>query len=334
VDVGDRVDIGTPLADIARPDFDDRLRQIEARIATLTERRQSLTGFAERGALLSESSLNKQRALIEAQTRAALERKHVAAARLGVQRELLKDGLVTQSSVLTTQQELTVHELELESLNARLAQLDVQNLDFIRAQDQERANLAIGIDEAGRERESLVLSRNLAVQVTSPFRGRVIEVKVGPGSLLTPGTPVLALERTEASAGAFEAIVYVASAEGKRITVGLSAEIMPATVKREEFGFIRGSVRFASEYPVSLAAAQHRLQNDTLVRILAGSTQAPLEMRIVLERGNTPSGFAWSTRNGPREPVLPGTLCKTEIVVERQRPITLFIPALKSVLGW
>jgi HlyD family secretion protein len=333
VDVGDVVEAGAPLADIARPDFEDRLRQLDARIATLTERRRSVADFAQRGATLAETALAKQRALLAAQVNAARDRQRVSTERLRVQRELRQDGLVTQSSVLATQQEVTVHELELESLQARLAQLEVQSLDAQRAHDQERASPTIALEEAIRERESLLLSRDLAIQVSSPFRGRVIEVKVGLGSLLSPGMPVIALERLAASAGAVEAIVYVASAEGKRITVGRPAEIMPATVKREEYGFIHGSVRFVSEYPVSLAAAQHRLQNDTLVRMLAGSTPAPLEMRIVLQRGSTPSGFAWSTRQGPPDPVLPGTLCRTEVIVDRQRPITLFIPALKPVLG-
>jgi HlyD family secretion protein len=334
VDVGDFVAAGAPLVDVARPDFDDRLRQLDARIASLQERRTSLAGFAERSALLAESALGQQRQLLSAQIRAAGDRRRGTAERLRVQRELLQDGLVTQSAVLATQQEVTAHELEIESLNAQLTQLDVRQLEFARTQDQERTNATIALEEATRERTSLLLSRDLAVQVTSPFRGRIIEVKVGAGTLLSPGMPVVALERSDLGpdAGAVEAIVYVPSAAGKRIAAGMAAEVMPATVKREEAGFIRGRVRFVSEYPVSLAAAQNRLQNDALVNLLAGGAQAPLEMRVVLEPAATPSGFAWSTRNGPPDPVLPGTLCRTEIVLERRRPITLFLPALQSRL--
>jgi HlyD family secretion protein len=55
-------------------------------------------------------------------------------------------------------------------------------------------------------------------------------------------------------------------------------------------------------------------------------------VRATLLPGDTPSGFKWSSENGPPFKVRTGTLGIAEIVVFRQAPITLVIPFLRKSL--
>lgn len=331
VDVGTRVEAGTPLLEVSRPDFEERLRLLDSRIAALRERKATSLGFVDRGRELSSAAFARQKTLLESQRSALRERIRVAQERVRVQEELLAQGLATRSAVLSARQEATALELELEATAARLQDIASDSLQADKTRDQERASVTYALDEALREREALTDSRNHAIRVVSPVAGRVIEVKTAVGSLIAPGAPVIGIERTGAERGELEAVVYVGSAEGKKITAAMKAEVMPATVKREEFGFVRGEVRYVSAYPVTPAAVHSRLQNDAVARAVAGNAQAPLELRVGLQAAQTSSGLQWSTRNGPSRPVQAGTLCKVEVIVERQRPITLLIPALARI---
>jgi HlyD family secretion protein len=53
---------------------------------------------------------------------------------------------------------------------------------------------------------------------------------------------------------------------------------------------------------------------------------------VVLDK-QTPSGFAWWGGQGPPYSVTRGTRVAVDVIVERQAPITLVIPAMRHLLG-
>ena len=59
--------------------------------------------------------------------------------------------------------------------------------------------------------------------------------------------------------------MFVPAGEGKKIDVGNFVEVMPATIKREEHGFIRGKVVAVSELPATRLAMEAALQHPDLV---------------------------------------------------------------------
>jgi HlyD family secretion protein len=56
-------------------------------------------------------------------------------------------------------------------------------------------------------------------------------------------------------------------------------------------------------------------------------------VRAPLRRADTPSGYLWSSAIGPSVSITSGTLCEAQIIVERQRPISLVIPLLRKAGG-
>ncbi len=92
-----------------------------------------------------------------------------------------------------------------------------------------------------------------------------------PGGLVHEGSPVVLLHAPRAGRGAddsgpaYDAIVFVSAGEGKKIEVDHPVEVVPATVKREEHGFIRGQVVAIAELPATKLAMEAALEHPELV---------------------------------------------------------------------
>ena len=96
---------------------------------------------------------------------------------------------------------------------------------------------------------------------------------------------------------------------------------------------MRGRVLSINELGVSKAELNAILRNPQLTDVLMG-TSAPLlaKIGVVLDK-QTPSGFAWWGGRGPPYSVTRGTRVAVDVIVERQAPITLVIPAMRHLLG-
>lgn len=85
-----------------------------------------------------------------------------------------------------------------------------------------------------------------------------------------------------------------------------------------------------------LAAGNHQVGAVVsfvgLVRDLAGDAP-PIEVRAAIQPAANQSGYQWSSAAGAPVTLSSGTLCRAEIVVERQRPISLVIPIVRKSLG-
>ena len=168
------------------------------------------------------------------------------------------------------------------------------------------------------------------VSVISPYAGRVVERLVDVGSPIEKNAPLLSLEGLNAAGGVdLEAVVYMAPADGKKIRPGMEVQVSPSTVRREEYGFMRGQVASVGQFPATPQGMLRVLGNSELVDALSAAG-APIEVRVkLLTDAANPGGYAWSSPSGPPTPVDSGTLCEASITLEQRRPIGLVIPALK-----
>ena len=111
----------------------------------------------------------------------------------------------------------------------------------------------------------------------------------------------------------------------------MQAQIDPATIKKEEYGFINGRVRQVSEIPSTPEGMMRVLKNTQLVEALSGEG-APFEVIIDLNPdSNTPTGFEWSSSVGPSTTINIGTLTQGSVIVRDVRLISLVIPALQNL---
>ena len=132
----------------------------------------------------------------------------------------------------------------------------------------------------------------------SPYSGKVVEIASTTDSLVTQGNTIIILEAREKNLD-LDAIIYFSPFTGKKVQKGMKAQILPTTVKVEEYGFIEGLVTEVDKYPSTVQSVLKTLQNQALVQVLAANA-APIRVKIQLIRDeNTPSGYKWSSRQGP-----------------------------------
>ncbi len=52
----------------------------------------------------------------------------------------------------------------------------------------------------------------------------------------------------------------------------------------------------------------------------------------ILKDSATYSGYKWSSKKGPNQKMSPGMVVSAEVIIEKQSPISLIIPAFKKFL--
>lgn len=159
--------------------------------------------------------------------------------------------------------------------------------------------------------------------VVSLFGGRVDEVMIEEGMLLDRGQQVAVIEEGDEP---LEAVVFVPAEEGKQLEEGMQVHVSPSTVKAEEFGYMQGKVSSVSEFPVTEGEMFMLLENQSLVDTLR-TEEGQLAVNVeLLGDPSTPSGFEWSSSQGPPFSLTPGTLSTATFVLGEQRPVNLVLP--------
>jgi HlyD family secretion protein len=332
VKVGDVVQVGQPVALLAQPDLDVQIRASTDRLAELERQEAEQKRQVDRAQALSGTLFKQQQAALNAQMAAALDRSRVVAERVKTQQALLDQGLITRQTLLNSQNELASVQQGVENVKSELQQIGLRSAEGDKRALQELTQTANQISETRRALEGLQSRLTQFSKVLSSYAGKVVEVKVGVGNLVMTGGALLTLEADDGSSNTLEAVIYIPAADGKRVERAMEAQIMPSTVRREEHGFMVGKVHSVSEYAATGESMFAVLQNRQLAQELSGSV-SPIEVRATLVKGDTVSGYSWSSEAGPPFKVRSGTMGTAEIVVYRQAPITLVIPMLKKSLG-
>lgn len=231
----------------------------------------------------------------------------------------------TDAEKETFQIQESIRELQLRQL--KLDQTESERATKRREELFEKLNRA---QEA--ESKHQVLSRQLeqVTVVRSHVAGRVIEVKADRGLAVRAGTPLVAVIQPEQD---LDVVLFTKAFEGKKIQPGMIVEVTPSTVKREEVGYILAKVQSVSAFPASEEGMLYLLPNKNLVQELS-KEGASFEVHAQLETNpDAPSGYRWSSGQGPAITLHGGTLCKCQVRIKEQRPITLVLPILRKSLG-
>ena len=127
--------------------------------------------------------------------------------------------------------------------------------------------------------------------------------------------------------------VFMDAADAKRVRSGMDLRVAPDSVEVARYGAALGSVLEVSTYPVTPDQAEALLGNATLAERLAGSGRAVLLIGRLTTSDHTPSGYAWTTSQGPPDAIGPGTTLTASVTVEHRRPIPWLLPMLRHLTG-
>jgi len=238
-----------------------------------------------------------------------------------------KDGLVTRPTVDQAARDKAGFEASLIGKDGQIKNQEAQIRSVqqrIRAKDE-------AVASARRELERVSVVTSSLAQVTSTVEGHVIELRRRVGDFVRNGEVIATIEPPATN---IEPVVYINSASGKRIKAGMEAQVSPTTVRREEYGFMKGEIALVGEYPVTSDAVKATTGNDQLVKeFLDSGTKIQVDVRL-LTNGETASGYAWSSSGGPPFKIEGGTKVAVSVVANKTSPFTYYVtPYLRGLIG-
>lgn len=329
VAVGDEVQPGQVVARVRQEPL---LRQIEttrSQISELEEEYRGVEGDLLRQRRLQGEDLERRRSSLDNGIDSLGRELAILDRRLEVERDLLADGLVTRQTVLDSEREINAVRERLSARRLEREALELERVEAERGFDQQLEERRRQIRAAARELVELEAQLEEDTRVVSPYAGRVLELAVEAGDVVSPGTPLLSVEEPSEE---LVAVLFVPAEQSRRVEPGMTARISPSTVRREEHGFLVGEVRWVASFPSTERGMLRLLANQALVQRLSQSGPL-LRVDITLKKDpDSPSGYRWSSSEGPDFPITSGTFATGGVVVREDPPIALAIPALKETL--
>lgn len=273
---------------------------------------------------------------------------------------LFKEGAIPQDTALQAEQEYKNAQAQINEAKSQLNQLELRETDAerqymnnlnqineleakLKALESQQAtqkeqdlatitNRKKEIQETIRLIAQLELQLQKNSQIISDYTGKILEITAKPGQLLEPGGGIGTIAAQELSAKLVN-VAFLPVSEGKKIKPGMSLQITPSTVKREEFGGMEAKVTNISAFPVTQQGAVSLIGNpDILPGVMSQGPQLAVFTELQPD-SSTFSGYRWSSSKGPELKITPGTTTSVRITVEERAPITFVLPILKSWTG-
>lgn len=330
VEVGDTIEQGQVVARIRQQGIERQIGDNEARLAALRDDYEHLQGYAREQRRLSMANEAQQRVSLE-RSIATLERqRQLLEESLKSQTELLGDGLITQQTILASEQQVNQTRDQLAGQRLELAGLELKRLQTEQQLEQQLETRRTQLRDLELELNEKRASLRENVEVVAAEGGRVLELTADLGDVVSPGTAILSME---VASNELLAVLFVPAELGKQVVPQMEVRITPSTVKREEHGFILGEVIWVAEFPSTSRGMRRLLANEELVsRLTAEGPPIQVDVRLHLDPA-TPTGFHWSSSRGPELEITSGTLADGSVIVRRDRPISLVLPKLRELLG-
>lgn len=121
---------------------------------------------------------------------------------------------------------------------------------------------------------------------------------------------------------------YVPLSIGKRIQVGMKANVLPSTVNKQETGYLLGKVVKVGNYGISKEEMLEKLGDDLLVKSFRNekyATEPIIEVEIQLYKDDSSkNGYAWSNQNGGNVSISDFTMVNVYIIMNEMTPFQKF----------
>ncbi len=295
---GDRVARGDEIGRISQGDLMDAIREGESKLNDLRREDKLLTQLEKKERENREAAIVSLNQAVNRAQNDSSENKKTAERKAELQQELSNAEISRQRSQFERRLKITQQETKLD------------------------------LDRKKLETTSRIVSN--ADGVVSKFLAR---------DLVYDGTPLVLLHAARPQRGVdhsdplYDAIVFVPAIEGRKVEVGYLVQVFPATINREDYGFIYGRVSSVGQLPATKLTLEEALGNPELAGEFLNRYRRErlLLVKVKLEDRAEPyptysNRFRWSTAYGPGARLKTGTMCQAAIVIWRRRLIREIIP--------
>jgi HlyD family secretion protein len=333
---------------------------ITAQRTSLQQRLQDTQKLSPRIKKEGLNSISQQRLSFQQKLKDAAELTPILQQQLQTQRELQKQGTISQEQVLQAEQEYrqtrqsisetqaqlqqlrlqetelqqkyqenlhNIHQMnaELEKLDTQSKQLEQNNLESTNTENNQIQEVQQGIARLQNE-----VKYNSTIK--SPYAGCIVEITATGGQYLNPGTRLGTLQ-IAGETQKMISVTYFALEDGKKIRPGMEILITPDTVKRTRFGGIVGKITQITSFPITSEGAISVVGNPEVVKKLMGEGGGKIEVISQLQLDSkTTSGYKWSSSQGPQLEISTGITTTVRVTVEERKPITFVLPILRELV--
>ncbi|GAA2529161.1 hypothetical protein [Pilimelia columellifera] len=157
------------------------------------------------------------------------------------------------------------------------------------------------------------------VPVLAPITGTLISVAAERGTVVVRGQDVAYLE---VATGPLVAQVFVPTAEGKRITSGMDAQIEPSTAPAASYGRMLSVVTAVSDYSLSADRIRTVVGHSSLAESIIDGPPVLL-VTLALRQDPVTGDHLWTSGDGPSFNVGSGTLAEGTVTLSTSRPLDI-----------
>jgi pyruvate/2-oxoglutarate dehydrogenase complex dihydrolipoamide acyltransferase (E2) component len=161
--------------------------------------------------------------------------------------------------------------------------------------------------------------------VVSPFGGLVVEVTAATGQVVGAGSTVLTVERTDGPDDRMVALLFVPASAAAELAPGMKANISVSSAPSAAFGLLQGQVAAVSQYPLDPASLSNLLGGDSALSGYTGSGAPWLVTIDLTPKAGSPSGFAWTSAEGPPESLHSLTSVNATLTLGSQTPVSFVL---------
>lgn len=165
---------------------------------------------------------------------------------------------------------------------------------------------------------------NIAVEAAED--GTVVELLAYPSDAVEAGATIASIQPDDEDLRVY---AFVPVDWSQPIKPGMPVQISVTTVPSEEYGLLLGTVSGVGTHPVTRAGVGALLNNDEITDIVVAGVPV-FQIEVSLTASDTPTGYAWTSGEGPPEALTAGTLVNSTVITAVQAPITLLFPSNRT----
>jgi len=329
---GDELAPGDLVAMLRTNDIDAELARMKDRITLLVAESADLETIEDTtihdAEVARDATLRESQEIVSA-AKDLLDRRNQF---LAQQEELLKEGLVAGEVVLRSRAQIADLQNMMDAATSAQAEarLRVTRLKSDVAADRAARRERIALAKA----ELAVLERRREDEyaIRSDVAGEVDDMPIEVGDYVEAGDRIFKLRPPSNSRAPLQVVAFLPQGTGKVARPGDRVRMAPRFVDPSRYGYLEGRLASVSELAAIPKELSELIADPLLVSRLLEQPSLLVEIALDLDPA-TPSGFKWSSIEGWPGKIGPGVILDAEIVYQIDRPIDLFLPWIRSILG-
>jgi HlyD family secretion protein len=335
VKVGSPVRKGQAIARVSIPRLDNEIETAKSMVRDLRYKSGRLDAFHAESLAIVHKALLQHRSEARDREGALRERLARLAKTSKGNRELIDEGFLSSRAAdpVVTERE----QVEDQVAISRRQMLDAENnyTELEQRQKREKLDLSLQLSTQERQLQSLLDRTGVETVIVSPYDGVISDLLVDLHQPVSRERRVATVTPANSVANQHNlirsAVVFVPAQEGKKLALGMPAQILPLIYEEQEFGRIEGVVTSISTSVADEDVLLRVFKNQKLVRQLFES-EAPYKVTVkITQDEHNASGLAWTSSRGPAKLMEPGTIASGWVVYKQPRILYLLLPAVKRL---